>query len=155
VVEDPRRAETGERPQAHGLPCLVALIGFSRGLLKSGYGILRRSGLEPMLIPDAERALHVLGHEIASDGLVLDLTDAATRAHLDEFLELAEARPDAALIVRYQGHLTPEYRARLDAAGARLLSSSEFTFRRLAWHVRTALGLTTEGHPHAERAPRR
>ena len=104
-----------------------------------------------MLLTDAERALHVLGHEIASDGLVLDLTDAATRAHLDEFLELAEARRDAALVVRYQGRLTPEYRARLDAAGARLLSSSEFTFRRLAWHIRTALGLSTTNHPCVER----
>jgi hypothetical protein len=138
-------------PLAHGLPCLVALIGFSRGLLKSGFGILRRSGLEPVVLTDAERALHVLGREIASDGLVLDLTDAATRAHLEEFLELAEARPETALVVRYQGRLTPDYRARLDAAGARRLSSSEFTFRRLAWHIRTALGLSTRNHPRVER----
>ena len=67
----------------------MALIGFGRGLRRTGYGILRRSGLDPVLLPDIDRALQVLGNGIAFDGLVLDLRNPATQRILRRFLVLA------------------------------------------------------------------
>ena len=138
-------------PPAGSQPCLVALIGFGRGLRRTGYGILRRCGLDPVLLPDIDRALQVLGNGIAFDGLVLDLRNPATQGNLRRFLVLGQARPESALIILYQGRLTSTYRDWLHRAGARCLSSRDFTLRRLAWHIRTALGLSTRNHPCVER----
>lgn len=146
-----RRTPPSDRPE----PCLVALVGFGRGLRRSGYGILRRSGLEPVLLPDIDRALQLIGNGIAFDGLVLDLRNPATQATLRRFLVLGQARPESALIILYKGRITSTYRDWLRRAGARCLASRDFTLRRLAWQIRTSLGLSTWNHPCVERHPPR
>ena len=134
-------------------PCVVALVGFCRDLRRSGYGILRRSGLDPVHLPDIDRALKLLGHGIAFDGLVLDLRNPATEGTLRRFLVLGQARPESALIILYKGRITSSYRDWLRRTGATCLPSRDLTLRRLAWHIRTALGLSTTNHPCVERYP--
>jgi hypothetical protein len=137
-------------PLAVSLFHSVALIGFSRTLQRSGYGILYRSGLDPVVLPDPARALRLLEHALAFDALVLDVAQPRMLMQLDRFVSLP-VDPQPVVVIVYQGRLMPARKAWLVAAGARCLAWRDFTFRRVAWHIRDALRLPTDNHPRVER----
>ena len=104
-------------------PCLVAMVGFGRGLRRSGYGILRRSRTSRYLLPDIDRALTGAREtELRSTGWCSTSETRPPQGNLRRFLALGQARPESALIILYRGRLKSTSRSWLCPDGGEVLS---------------------------------
>ncbi|MEO5823408.1 MAG: hypothetical protein ABIT71_23130 [Vicinamibacteraceae bacterium] len=64
---------------------MAAFVGFAPSFPLPGSGILRRSGIHAVCLPDVGRALAVLAGKIVFDALVLNLVEPAVQSRADRF----------------------------------------------------------------------